>query len=120
MKSQRGGKRKGSGRPKSPDTERKIQWWIYLKQSELAAFEAIGGTRKQVADWIRCYPMARSETDRLLAQASIASRLLNFLEGLGTPESEALTEELFGLIVNRNSDEVRVLEGEKAGDSWIV
>lgn len=120
MRSKRGGKREGSGRPRFPDTERKIQWWIYLKQSELAAFEAIGGTRKQVADWIRCYPMARGETDRLLAQAPITGRLLNFLEGLGTPDSEALAEELFGLIVNRDSDEIRIIEGEKAGDSWIV
>ena len=99
----------GAGRPKLPDTKKKIQWWIYLRQGELSNFEATGGSREQVADWVRHYMTAR-DIDRLLVQTPVARRLLSFLEGIDTPEAEAFAEELFGLIVARDSEETQITE----------
>ncbi|MEG3875763.1 hypothetical protein QT972_00065 [Microcoleus sp. herbarium7] len=107
--SAKGGVRKGSGRRKKPAGTTKIQWWVYPTEKELEDFKAVGGTAEQVVNWIRAYPMARGETDRLLAQSPLAAELLAYLEATGAPED--LCDRLESLIVQRASDEVKIAEG---------
>jgi hypothetical protein len=96
---QRGGKRKNAGRPARPKGQKIIQWWIYLKRVDVENFEAAGGTRQQVIDWVRAYPAAKSNTDRPLIQSPITSRLLTYLESLGTTEAENFASEIHSLVV---------------------
>lgn len=109
QKSAKGGLRKGSGRPKKPAGATKVQWWVYPTEKELEDFKAVGGTAEQVVGWIRAYPMARGETDRLLAQSPLAAELLVYLESTNAPEH--LQDRLESLIVQRASDETKIDEG---------
>ena len=71
---------------------------------------------------MRAYVVANGESDRLLTQSPLSLRLLNYLEATGTPVAEGLTEELFSLIVARESDEAR-LDNEAIklrGNSYII
>ena len=117
----KGGRRKGSGRKRKPDGQKKIQWWVYLREEEVEKFGAAGGTREQVAGWVRAYPMARGETDRLLAQSPLVAKLLTYLEAQNTPKAEELAEKLLTLVVMRELDDLRI-EGaiELPGGAYIV
>ena len=119
QKSAKGGSRKGSGRPRKPAGATKIQWWVYPTEKEFEDFKAVGGTAEQVVTWIRAYPMARGESDRLLAQSPLAAELLTYLEATDAPEH--LRDRLESLIVQRASDEIKIAEGVvQVGDSLII
>jgi len=98
-KTGKGGRREGSGRRKKPDGEKKIQWWVYLREDEIEKFGAAGGTREQVANWVRAYPMVRSETDRLLDQPPTTVKLMAHLEA--TNEPQELIDELKSLMTKK-------------------
>ena len=118
-KTVKGGRREGSGRPKKPAGATKIQWWVYPTEKELEDFKAVGGTAEQVINWIRAYPMARGETDRLLAQSPLAAELLTYLEATDAPQE--LRDRLESVIVARVSDEAKIDQGVvKVGDSYIL
>jgi hypothetical protein len=87
---QRGGKRRNAGRPARPTDQKIIQWWIYLKRVEVENFEAAGGTRQQVIDWVRAYPATKSNTDHQLIQSPIANRLLRYLDVVYKINSEQM------------------------------
>jgi hypothetical protein len=70
------------------------------------------------AAWARAYVVANGESDRLLAQSSVAGELLNYLEASDAPLE--LINKLESVIVTRDSDEVRLEQGVKVGDSYIV
>jgi hypothetical protein len=96
---QRGGKRRNAGRPAHPKSQKIIQWWIYLKRADVENFEAAGGTRQQVIDWVRAYPTTKSNTDHPLIPSPITSRLLNYLESLGTSEAKKFANEIHNFLV---------------------
>jgi hypothetical protein len=121
----RGGYRKGSRRPKLPKRLKREKQIISFQAGDFAYFVAVmgsvGAAKKQIEQWVRAYPMARSETDRLLAQSPVAAELLTYLETQSTPEAESLAEKLQSLVVNRELDELRV-EGviNLPGGAYIV
>ena len=121
----RGGYRKGARRPELPKRLKREKQIISFQAGDFAYFVAVMGSvvaaKKQIEQWVRAYPMARGETDRLLAQSPLAAELLTYLETQNTPEAESLAEKLQGLVVNRELDELRA-EGaiELPGGSYIV
>ena len=58
---------------------------------------------------MRAYTIAGGESDRLLAQSPLAAELLAYLEATDAPEH--LRDRLESLIVQRDSDEVKIGEG---------
>jgi hypothetical protein len=107
----RGGYRKGARRPELPKRLKREKQIISFQAGDFAYFVAVMGSieaaKKQIEQWVRAYPMARGETDRLLAQSPIAAELLNYLEAQNTPEAESLAEKLQSLVVTRELDELR-------------
>ena len=119
QKTGKGGPRKGSGRPKKPAGATKIQWWVYPTEKELEDFKAVGGTAEQVVNWIRAYPMARGETDRLLAQSPLSAELAAYLAATDAPQE--LQDKLESLMVQREGGELKIGEGViSVGDSYIA
>jgi hypothetical protein len=119
----RGGYRKGARRPKLPNIVKREKQIISFQAGDFAYFVAVVGSveaaKKQIEQWVRAYPMARGETDRLLAQSPVAGKLLSYLEATDGPQE--LIDELESLIVARDSDEVKIAEGVvQVGDSLIV
>ena len=69
--------------------------------------------------WTRAY-ISDPDCDRLLSQAPLANKLLNYLEATNAPQE--LIEELESLLSARASDEVRIeARGTeiKDGGGWI-
>jgi hypothetical protein len=119
----RGGYRKGARRPELPKQLKREKQIISFRAGDFAYFVAVAGSveaaKKQIEQWVRAYPMARGETDRLLAQSPLAAELLTYLEATDAPEH--LRDRLESLIVQRASDEVKIAEGVvQVGDSLIV
>lgn len=123
----RGGYREGARRPELPKRLKREKQTISFQVGDFAYFVAVmgsvGAAKKQIEDWVRAYPMARGETDRLLTQSPLASEILSYLE---TQEDSAKAQELADklqlLIVNRELDELRA-EGAIAqlpGGAYIV
>lgn len=87
----RGGHRKGARRPQIPKRLKREKQTISFQAGDFAYFVAVMGSveaaKKQIEEWVRAYPMARSETDRLLAQSPLAAELLAYLEVTDAPES---------------------------------
>lgn len=74
---------------------------------------------KLIITWVRAYVAVGGETDRLLAQSSTALKLMAYLEATDAPEE--LRDELESLIVQRDSDEIKIAEGvAQVGESFIV
>jgi hypothetical protein len=121
----RGGYRKGARRPELPKRLKREKQIISFQAEDFAYFVAVMGSveaaKKQIEQWVRAYPMARGETDRLLAQSPLVAELLTYLETQNTPEAESLSEKLQSLVVTRELDELRV-EGaiELPGGAYIV
>ena len=122
----RGGHREGARRPELPKRLKREKQVISFRAGEFAYFVAAMGSveaaKKQIEQWVQAYPIARGETDHLLAQSPLAARLLNYLEAIGTPESEDYAEELLSLIVAREWDEAKLVDGaiKLKGDSYII
>jgi hypothetical protein len=119
----RGGYRKGARRPKLPNIVKREKQIISFQAGDFAYFVAVMGSveaaKKQIEQWVRAYPMARGETDRLLAQSPLAAELLAYLETTDAPEQ--LRDQLESLIVQRASDEVKIAEGvTQVGESFVV
>ncbi len=121
----RGGYRKGARRPELPKRLKREKQVISFQAGDFAYFVAVMGSveaaKKQIEQWVRAYPMACGETDRLLAQSPLAAELLTYLEMQSTPEAESLADKLQSLVVVRELDELRV-EGaiELPGGAYIV
>lgn len=109
----RGGYRKGARRPELPKRLKREKQIISFQAGDFAYFVAVMGSveaaKKQIEQWVRAYPMARGETDRLLAQSPLAAELLIYLELTDAPEH--LRDRLESLIVQRVSDEVKIADG---------
>lgn len=72
-----------------------------------------------ILSWVRTYVVANGESDRLLAQSSVAGEILNYLEAADAPQE--LIDKLESVIVARLSDEVKITEGVvQVGDSYIL
>lgn len=106
----RGGYRKGARRPELPKRLKREKQIISFQAGDFAYFVAVVGSvdaaKKQIEQWVRTYPMARGESDRLLAQSPLAAELLTYLEATDAPEH--LRDRLESLIVQRASDEDRL------------
>jgi hypothetical protein len=121
----RGGYREGARRPKLPNIVKREKHVISFQAGEFAYFVVVMGSveaaKKQIEQWVRAYPMARGETDHLLAQSPLAAELLTYLEAQSTPESKNLAEKLQSLVVVRELNELRA-EGviELPGGAYIA
>lgn len=92
---------------------------LLVEKEHWEAFCSLVPTAKErnelVTKWIRAYTIAGGESDRLLAQSSLALKLIAHLES-----SSLLSQELEGLVINREQEEL-VAEGAiKVGESWIA
>lgn len=109
----RGGYRKGARRPELPKRLKREKQVISFQAGDFAYFVAVMGSveaaKNQIEQWVRGYPMARGETDRLLTQSPLATELLAYLEEMGAPEH--LRDRLESLIVQRASDEIKIVDG---------
>lgn len=109
----RGGHRRGAGRPEIPEKLKREKQVISFQAGDFADFVAVMGSltaaKKQIEQWVRAYPIARGETDRLLTQSPLAAGLLAYLEATDAPEN--LRDWVESLIVQRISDEVKVADG---------
>lgn len=119
----RGGYREGARRPELPKRLKREKQIISFQAGDFAYFVAVMGSvalaKKQIEEWVRAYPMARGETDRLLAQSPLAAELLAYLEATDAPEH--LRDQLESLIVQRASDEVKITEGvTQVGESFVI
>lgn len=119
----RGGYREGARRPELPKRLKREKQIISFQAGDFAYFVAVMGSvkaaKKRIEEWVRAYPMARGETDRLLAQSPLAAELLTYLEATDAPEH--LRDRLESLIVQRASDEIKIAEGvAQVGDSLII
>ena len=121
-----GGSRKNAGRKPMPASEKPINIDGYVATEIIEGFRklvpAAADRNKLYTQWVQAYVVANGESDRLLTQSPLSLRLLNYLEMIGTPESEDLAEELLSLIVARESDEARLDNGaiNPKGDSYII
>lgn len=120
----RGGYRKGARRPELPKNLKREKQIISFQTGDFADFVAVVGSveaaKKQIEQWVRAYPMARGQSDRLLAQSPLAAELLAYLEATNAPEE--LRDELESLIVQRASDENRLADGvvETRDGTYII
>jgi len=119
----RGGYREGARRPELPKKLKREKQIISFQAGDFAYFVAVMGSveaaKKQIEDWVRAYPIARGETDRLLAQSPLATELLTYLEATDAPEH--LRDRLESLIMQRASDEVKIADGvTQVGESSVV
>jgi hypothetical protein len=97
----RGGYREGARRPALPKRLKREKQIISFQAGDFACFVAVLGSveaaKKQIEQWVRAYPLARGETDRLLAQSPLVVELLNYLEVTDAPEE--LRDKLESLMV---------------------
>ena len=116
----------GGRKPTVSEDDRKEQANLWLPRwlnRALRELVPVGADRNNLlAGWVRAYVISGGETDRLLAQSPLSLRLLNYLEAIGTPDAEDYAEELLSLIVARESDEAKLVDGviKLKGDSYIV
>ena len=111
------------GRTPLPEDEKKEIAYIHLPRWLLAAFKELvplGRDRSNlILSWVRAYVVANGESDRLLAQSSVAGEILSYLEASQAPQE--LIDKLESVIVARLSDEVKITEGVvQVGDSYIL
>ena len=121
-----GGSRKNAGRKPMPASKKPINIDGYVATEIIEGFRKLipvaADRNKLYTQWMRAYVVANGESDRLLTQSPLSLRLLNYLEMIGTPESEDLAEELLSLIVARESDEAKLNNGviKLKGNSYII
>ena len=121
-----GGSRKNAGRKPMPASQKPINIDGYVATEIIEGFRKLGPAaadrNRLYTQWVRAYVVANGESDRLLIQSPLSLRLLNYLEMIGTPESEDLAEELLSLIVTRDSDEAKLDNGaiKLKGNSYII
>ena len=111
------------GRTPLPEDEKKEIAHIHLPRWLLAAFKKLvplGRDRSNlILSWVRAYVVANGESDRLLAQSSVAGEILSYLEASDAPQE--LIDKLESVIVVRLSNEIKIAEGVvRVGDSYIL
>ncbi|MEG4419374.1 hypothetical protein QUA70_12295 [Microcoleus sp. LAD1_D5] len=114
---------RNGGRTALPDDEKREQANFYLPRWLLEAFKklipAAADRSNLILVWVRTYVINNGESDRLLAQSSLVTKILNYLEATDAPQE--LIDELESVIVARASDEVKIAEGvTRVGDSFVV
>ncbi len=114
--------RKG-GRTPLPEEEKAERLDISLPRWLLEAFKKLvprGIDRsKLIISWVRAYVVASGESDRLLAQSSVAGEILNYLEATDAPQE--LIDKLESAIVARASDDVKIAEAVvQVGESFVI
>jgi hypothetical protein len=119
----RGGSRTGAGRKPLPTHQKKEQFNVSLPPGDAIALKILipSATERNelIKKWVRAYVINHGESDRLLAQSPLAAELLTYLEATDAPEH--LRDRLESLIVQRDSDEVKIGEGvTKVGTSYIA
>lgn len=117
-----GGSRTGAGRKLKHEDERSIKATFQIDNGAWKYFCSLvcepAERHRLIRSWIRIYSIAGGgESDRLLSQSPLATELLVYLEVAGAPED--LRDRLESLIVQRASDEAKLEQGVKVGDSWI-
>lgn len=106
----------------SPEEKRELAQF-YLPRWLLEAFKELmpvaADRSNLIFRWVRTYVVANGESDRLLAQSSVAGEILSYLEASQAPQE--LIDKLESVIVARLSDEVKITEGVvQVGDSYIL
>lgn len=95
-----------------PEDKRELAQF-YLPRWLLEAFKELmpvsGDRSNLILSWVRAYVVANGESDRLLAQSSLAAELFTYLEATDAPEE--LRDRLESLMVQRASDEVKIAAG---------
>lgn len=114
--------RKG-GRVALPPEEKRELGYFYLPRWLLEAFKilvpAATDRSNLILSWVRAYVVANGESDRLLAQSSVAGEILSYLETTEAPQE--LIDKLESAIVVRASDDVKIAEGVvQVGESFVV
>lgn len=101
------------GRTSLPPGEKRELAQFYLPRWLLEAFKELipvaGDRSNLILSWVRAYVVANGESDRLLAQSSVAGEILNYLEAVDAPQE--LIDKLESVIVVRLCDEVKIAEG---------
>lgn len=114
---------RNGGRVSLPPEEKRELAQFYLPRWLLEAFKELipvaGDRSNLILRWVRAYVVANGESDRLLAQSSVAGEILNYLEASEAPQE--LIDKLESVIVARLCDEVKITEGVlQVGDSYIL
>ena len=118
-----GGSRKNAGRKPMPASEKPINIDGYVATEIIEGFRklvpAAADRNKLYTQWVRAYVVAGGESDRLLAQSSVAGEILNYLEASEAPQH--LIDKLESAIVTRLCDEVKITKGVvQVGDSYVL
>jgi hypothetical protein len=114
--------RNGGRRSTVSEDDRKEQANVWLPRwlnKALRDLVPVGADRNNLfAGWTRAYVIANGESDRLLVPSSLTGELLDYLEATGAPLE--LINKLESVIVVRDSDEVKLEQRVKVGDSYIM
>ena len=97
---------RNGGRVALPPEEKRELAYFYVPRWLLEAFKVLvpvaADRSNLILNWVRAYVVANGESDRLLAQSSVAGEILNYLEATDAPQE--LIDKLESVIVARTSE----------------